>query len=94
MSQHHRKSEAHYYCRGCGQQLPPGWRGLFHAECLKADKRRRVREKRDREREMFQAWLGRQSCPNCGALLGLGGEPWPNVESPCEASQAKQSHPK
>jgi len=55
-----------YYCRGCGQALAPDWHGQFHPECLKADKRKRTQQKRAEEREKFEAWLRRISCPACG----------------------------
>jgi hypothetical protein len=55
-----------YYCRACGDALAPGAGGLFHPDCLKADKQRRVREQRQRELEKFRRWLQRQRCPKCG----------------------------
>jgi|SRR5579872_7062762 len=58
-----------YFCRGCGQGLPPDWHGQFHPECLKTDKRRRIQEKRRLERERFHAWIARQQCPECGASM-------------------------
>jgi len=60
-----------YFCRGCGDALPPEWHGQFHPECLKADKRRRTQEKRRSERERFQSWLQRQHCPECGVQMGV-----------------------
>jgi predicted DNA-binding transcriptional regulator AlpA len=57
------------YCRGCGGPLPPGWEGLFHPNCLKADKRRRVHEIRKKEQKKFQEWSKRR-CPSCGTRLG------------------------
>lgn len=59
-----------YHCRGCGVPLPFGFRGLFHPDCLKADKRRRTREKRRVEREKFEAWLRRLQCRECETSLG------------------------
>ena len=45
--------ERQHYCRGCGESLPPGRRGLFHPSCLKDNKVRRVRERRRAEQERF-----------------------------------------
>lgn len=59
--------ERSYYCRGCGRPLPAGFRGLFHAACLKEDKRCRVRQRRRQEYERFARWLRQQTCPRCGA---------------------------
>jgi hypothetical protein len=59
-----------HYCRGCGGPLPRGWKGLFHPNCLKADKRRRVQEAREREHRKFQEWLSKRRCPACGARQG------------------------
>ena len=56
-----------HYCRGCGRSLPLGFRGQFHKECLRADKRSRTREQRQGERERFKARLQKQLCPKCGA---------------------------
>jgi hypothetical protein len=56
-----------HYCRGCGRSLPLGFRGQFHKECLRADKRSRTREQRQGERERFKARLQKQLCPQCGA---------------------------
>jgi hypothetical protein len=78
-----------YHCRGCGQSLPSLSRCLFHPVCLKADKRRRVQETRQRERDKFERWLNRQKCPRCGA--GLGSDepisPLPSVRPTCEVSR-------
>ena len=60
-----------HYCRGCGKPLLVSWRGLFHPDCLRADKRYRTREKRRHERERFEAWLKRRRCHECGAKLGV-----------------------
>jgi hypothetical protein len=60
---------AQYYCRGCGEKLPPDWHAQFHPACLKADKRRRTQERRQLEQERFLTWLARQKCPACGATL-------------------------
>ena len=58
-----------YYCRGCGGPLPQGSPARFHPECLKADKRRRIAERRQRETQQFHKWLRRCRCPECGATL-------------------------
>jgi len=60
----------HHFCRGCGQPLMPGSRRLFHPDCLKEDKRRRVRQQRQQQYEQFARWLRQQTCPNCGAKCG------------------------
>ena len=60
---------AHYYCRGCGENLPPEWHAQFHPACLKADKRRRMQDRRRLEQERFLAWLERQKCPVCGSVM-------------------------
>jgi len=60
---------AQYYCRGCGEKLPPDCHAQFHPTCLKADKRRRTQERRQLEQERFLAWLARQKCPACGAAM-------------------------
>jgi hypothetical protein len=60
---------AQYYCRGCGEKLPPECHAEFHPECLKADKRRRTQEKRRLENERLMAWLERQKCPTCGSAM-------------------------
>ena len=60
---------AQYYCRGCGEKLPPDCHAQFHPACLKADKRRRTQERRQLEQERFLAWLARQKCPACGATM-------------------------
>jgi hypothetical protein len=57
------------FCRGCGKELPAGTSLLFHPECRKADKRRRVTDQRRREAERRERWLRRQRCPECGASL-------------------------
>ena len=60
---------AQYYCRGCGEKLPPDWHAQFHPQCLKADKRRRTQERRRWERERLLALLERQKCPVCGSAM-------------------------
>jgi hypothetical protein len=86
-----------HYCRGCGGPLPPGWEGLFHPDCLKADKRRRVQEDRKREQRKFQEWLSKRRCPSCGARLGpqqssdtslLSSSPSGSGEGPPDAAAA------
>ena len=62
----------YYFCRGCGQPLPLGTRRLFHADCLKADKVRRVHHQRQQQHELFAYWLRKQICPKCGARYGEG----------------------
>jgi hypothetical protein len=55
-----------HFCRGCGFMLPPDFRGIYHKECLRADKRQRVRAQRRREQELFKIWMSKQICPECG----------------------------
>jgi hypothetical protein len=57
------------FCRGCGKELPAGSSLLFHPDCRRADKRRRVADQRRREEERREEWLRRQRCPKCGAGL-------------------------
>jgi hypothetical protein len=77
-----------HFCRACGDALAPGSRNVFHSQCLRADKRRRTREERQRERERFGKWLSRQVCPRCGAQLGtVARRPRPTARPPREASQ-------
>src|SRR4030081_1840979 len=64
------KEERRHYCRGCGRPLTPEFRGHFHKECLRADKRERPSEQRRREQERFKRWLEKQHCLNCGAKYG------------------------
>ena len=71
-----------YYCRGCGEKLPPDWHGQFHPECLKADKRRRTQEKRSLERAKLLTRLENQKCPTCGAPLGRDPKPRRREASP------------
>lgn len=79
----------HHYCRGCGRELPFGFRGHFHKQCLRADKRRRICEQRKREQERFERLLWKQRCPHCGVRYGDQRSDG-NVETPCEASQTSQ----
>ena len=76
-----------YCCRGCGGPLPQGRSARFHAECLKADKRRRVAERRQRETQQLHPWLRRHRCPDCGATLEKLAHVNPrcSVELACEA---------
>jgi hypothetical protein len=60
----------HHYCRGCGLALPLAFRGHFHKECLRADKRSRLCEQRRREQQRFKRFLEKQRCPSCGAKCG------------------------
>jgi hypothetical protein len=80
---------AAYYCRGCGDALPQGNSARFHPECLKADKRRRIAERRQRETQRFHKWLRRRKCTNCGASLEKLArvDHGRSVETACEASQ-------
>jgi hypothetical protein len=78
-----------HFCRGCGRSLPLGFRGQFHKECLRADKRSRTREQRQRERERFKAWLHKQLCPKCGVRYGEAGSDRA-AGILCEPSQAIQ----
>jgi hypothetical protein len=66
------------HCRGCGRPLDNP-RRIFHPDCLKRDKARRVAKKRARERErLFRCPRCRKKCPcetsHGGAvqLLGAG----------------------
>ena len=84
--QHDHRSQ--HYCRGCSRPLPLGTTALFHPDCLKGDKRERMREKRRCEGEKFVSWLRRLRCPECGAKLELmakKGHP-PNEKRSCEVS--------
>ncbi len=78
-----------HFCRGCGSGLPAGFRGLYHKECLRADKRWRICDQRRREQERFRKRLGKELCPHCGAGYG-NQQSERNVEPPCEASQPTQ----
>jgi hypothetical protein len=63
-------SKAQHFCRGCGQPLPQGSKQLFHTGCLAEDKRHRVRQQRQKQREQFTCWLLQQTCQKCGARYG------------------------
>jgi hypothetical protein len=78
-----------HYCRGCGDALPQGSSARFHPECLKADKRRRIAWRRQRETQRLHTWLRRRKCPDCGASLEKLAQvnPGRSVETACEASQ-------
>lgn len=62
--------ESIHFCRGCGAKLPIGFRGHFHKQCLRVDKRNRIRKQREQERERCERWLQKQYCGNCGARYG------------------------
>lgn len=83
------ESQRCHYCRGCGQRLSRGARSHFHKECLRSDKRDRLREQRRREEEKFRGWLMKQCCPKCGAryVESTSGEA---IEESREASQPPQ----
>jgi len=85
---------AAYYCRGCGDLLPEGSSAHFHPECLKADKRRRVAERRQGETQRFQAVLRRLQCPECGANLGklASDNPQCTVKAACEGSRGVETN--
>jgi hypothetical protein len=89
MPSNKRGGRQQYFCRGCGTGLEPGFRGHFHKECLRADKRRRVQVQRQREHSRFEAWLKRRHCPKCGARYDTAGSEC-ITEAPCEASQGAQ----
>ena len=77
-----------YYCRGCGDPLPQGSTARFHPECLKADKRRRIAERRQRETQRLHRWLQRRKCPDCGATLEKLAQVSPrhSLKGSCETS--------
>ena len=78
-----------HFCRGCGGELLRSSRSYFHPECMKADKRRRTRERRAREREQFARWLREVPCPHCRHRYGERlSEPF--EKCPREASQGPQ----
>jgi ribosomal protein S27AE len=81
-----------YYCRGCGELLPLGVRSHFHRECLRTDKRQRVREQRRREAGRFKVWLHNEICPKCGARY-VDHRCDGAMESSCEASQPAVARP-
>lgn len=86
---------AAYYCRGCGRPLPQGTSARFHAECLKADKRRRIGERRQREAERLLKWIRRRACFGCRAKLEELAQPNPSrsVEGACEGSHCTSERP-
>jgi hypothetical protein len=86
---HQSLEESCHFCRGCGAKLQVDFRGVYHKECLRADKRRRICAQRRREQERFKRWLVKQCCPHCGARYGEQRSEG-NVETPCEASQPTQ----
>jgi hypothetical protein len=75
-----------YFCRGCGTALPEGFRGHFHRECLRADKRQRVRNRRAQESRRFSTWARQLECPHCGKRHGNRALNLCPASS-CEASQ-------
>lgn len=77
-----------HFCRGCGLALPQNSAALFHSACLRADKRRRVRERRRQERVALASELEKMACPNCGVRLGQ------LAELLCEPSQRPRSDQK
>jgi hypothetical protein len=83
------EAKPRHYCRGCGGPLAPDFKGLFHPDCLKADKRRRMREKRNWERKRIWIWLRKHGCGECQARFrsqaGIGREP--SNKRLCEVSQ-------
>jgi hypothetical protein len=81
--------QSKYFCRGCGSVLPVGFRGHFHRECLRADKRRRVSERRRREQEMLKRQLEKYRCSNCGARYADQGTNRATTIC-CEASRSLQ----
>ena len=82
-----------YFCRGCGTPLPEGSKARFHAECRRADKRRRVAERRERqstrENRIVHKNLRRLNCPDCGVSLAklLHADPRRVVNVSCATSQ-------
>ncbi len=64
----------------------------FHPQCLKDDKRRRVRQKRAAEQLRFRLWLRKIRCDHCGLAVASHVAPLrADTESPCEASRYPQS---
>jgi hypothetical protein len=88
MSPMGRQEPRRLYCRGCGRLLPAGFRGQFHKECLRADKRNRTQEQRRREKERFRTWLHERHCSKCGARYSESESDRPEEVS-CEASQSR-----
>jgi len=85
------QEQRQHYCRGCGLALPLGFRGHFHKECLRADKRSRICEQRRREQQRFKRLLEKQHCLNCGARYGNQRSDGA-TEASREASQPTQGH--
>jgi hypothetical protein len=71
------------FCCGCGKPLED-FKRYFHPACLRQDKVRRTREERRHQREQFEEWLAKQTCPTCGAKCGRG---VPGVEKDEEAQR-------
>jgi hypothetical protein len=87
--EHDSSVQSKYFCRGCGSELPMGFRGHFHGECLRADKRRRVSERRRKEQEMLKRQLEKYRCSNCGARYADQGTNGATTIC-CEASPSLQ----
>jgi|HubBroStandDraft_6_1064221.scaffolds.fasta_scaffold10466_5 hypothetical protein len=75
-----RIGQRYRYCCACRGKLPATFKGFYHPDCLREDKRFRMRKKRERERQQFEALLRRHKCSHCGHRLG-------KPQSECEASQ-------
>ncbi len=58
-----------YFCRFCGKPLPLGFRGLYHPECLKNDKQRRTRVRRESQLVKFMEWFNRRACDGCRSAI-------------------------
>jgi hypothetical protein len=82
--------EVSHFCRGCGSKLPVDFRGLFHKQCLCADKRLRVSKQRRREQDRFKQLLEKQHCLNCGTRYGEQRSDGA-TEASCEASRPTQN---
>jgi predicted SprT family Zn-dependent metalloprotease len=84
-----------YFCRGCGKPLPPDRsRQQFHPECLKADKARRTREKRERRKQDVGTRVSQFRCPHCGEHYSAAKQHGDVVqEAACEASQPGSDAP-
>jgi hypothetical protein len=84
-----------HYCRGCGGPLVLGFRGFFHPDCLKADKRRRTLEKRQRDQERIWTWLRSHGCTECQTKFRSQARisQEPSEDPLCEASR-RHSEPR
>jgi hypothetical protein len=82
-----------YFCRGCGKPLPDRSKARFHAECRRADKRRRIAERRQRhaarEAKLVRKHLRLLNCPDCGASLAklVQSNPSQSAEPACDVAQ-------